>query len=76
MMTFFMRNEGFVDPDFLAKLQDPTTKEGFWNVFYGLWGVSQSQPGFDYKAWLDVVAYIKKLEMQERLEPPQLLPPV
>lgn len=51
-----------MDPEFLAKLQDPTTTEGAWNVFYGLWGTAQSQPGFDHKAWLAVRDYFKKLE--------------
>lgn len=65
------KETGWTDPDFLKKLQDPTTKEGFWNTFYGLWGVAQSQPGFDHKAWLHVVDYIKKLEdrLLETAEP-------
>lgn len=53
-----------IDPDFLAKLQDPTTKEGAWNLFYGLWGQAQSQPGFDHKAWLAVRDYFKSLDSE------------
>jgi hypothetical protein len=48
--------------EFLKNLQDPTTREGFWNLFSGLWGVAQSQPGFNYKDWLAVKDYIKSLE--------------
>ncbi len=53
-------NEGY--DQFLKDLQDPTTKDGFWNLFAALWGTAQSQPGFDHKAWLQMRDYIKKLE--------------
>lgn len=48
--------------EWLKKLQDPTTKEGFWNLFAGLWGVAQSQPGFNYKDWLAVKSYVERIE--------------
>lgn len=48
--------------EFRKKLQDPTCSEGAWNLFYALWGTAQSQPGFDYKAWLAVRDYFKGLE--------------
>jgi hypothetical protein len=50
------------EDEFLQDLQDPTTSEGAWNLFYGLWGGAQSQPGFDYKAWLAVRDYFKGLD--------------
>ncbi len=47
---------------FRKKLQDPTCSEGAWNLFYGLWGLAQSQPCFDHVAWLAVRDYFKGLE--------------
>ena len=48
--------------EFRARLQDPMTKDGFWNAFNALWGTAQSQPGFDHQRWLAVKEYIQNLE--------------
>ncbi len=55
--------------EFLKDLQDPTTSDGFWNVFNGLWGAAQCQPGYDHKAWLQVRDYVKKLESEVEQSP-------
>jgi hypothetical protein len=57
----------YIPPDFLERLQDPKTKEGFWNVFSGTWGVAQSQPAFNPQDWLNMKAYIEELERKLEL---------
>jgi hypothetical protein len=57
---------GFNQPDFLQRFQNPNTKEGFWNLFALLWSQAQAQPGFNHQHWLDLKAYIHKLEENQK----------